>query len=312
RDDGLDAAPAQVGAVAGGGVGLVAHGAAGPAAGPPLPAARDPDRVHHRDEPRGVAVLARAGQPGDRPAAPVSGQVNLGGQPAAGAAQRLPAGPGSAGILVIRRCPLWGHRRPGRGGPRPRADGPGPRSSPRSPSSRCPRPHRSPPAAGPGSSPTSRPATSGDAARRRSSCSRTHPAGSPTGSPPGDRSPGARDANAPAIPASAAPIPHPAGHDDSGAHSPNMIYTSPTLRSTRHALGRLGLPAVEEAFESKVEAVLGTVGHVRELGVKDDPRDVRMSASLYEALEVRGVGVHPFLHTDARSADGFLFSELAD
>src|ERR1019366_5024427 len=186
RDDGLDAAPAQVGAVAGGGVGLVAHGAAGPAAGPPLPAARDPDRVHHRDEPRGVAVLARAGQPGDRPAAPVSGQVNLGGQPAAGAAQRLPAGPGSAGILVIRRCPLWGHRRPGRGGPPPRADWAGPPARPPSPATRPPPPPpRPPPAAGPGSSPTSRPAPSGDAARRRSSSSRTHPAGPATGTPSG-------------------------------------------------------------------------------------------------------------------------------
>src|ERR1019366_4761796 len=39
-----------------------------------------------------------------------------------------------------------------------------------------------------------------------------------------------------AITAPAALTPHPAGHDDSGAHSPDMIYTPPARRSTRHAL----------------------------------------------------------------------------
>jgi hypothetical protein len=43
-------------------------------------------------------ALPGAGHPGQRPAAGVSEQVDLGGQPAAGAAQRLP-------VLVIRLSP---------------------------------------------------------------------------------------------------------------------------------------------------------------------------------------------------------------
>jgi hypothetical protein len=46
-------------------------------------------------------VLARGQDAGDRAAAAVGGQVNLGGQPAAGPAQRLPDRPGRE-ILVIR------------------------------------------------------------------------------------------------------------------------------------------------------------------------------------------------------------------
>jgi hypothetical protein len=60
-------------------------------------AAGDADGVHQRDELRGITVLAAAGQPRDGTAAQVSGQVDLGGQPAAGPADRLPAG-----FLVIR------------------------------------------------------------------------------------------------------------------------------------------------------------------------------------------------------------------
>ena len=47
-----------------------------------------------------------------------------------------------------------------------------------------------------------------------------------------------------AITAPAAPTPHPAGHDDSGAHSPDMIYTTPARRSTRHALDLRRSPPV--------------------------------------------------------------------
>ena len=119
-DNRLDAVLPQVGAVAGGGVGLVRHRAAGPAAGPAQAAPLDADRVHQRDEPGGVAVLAGAGQPGNGAAAQVSGQVDLGGQPAAGAANPFPAR-----FLVIRWSPLCGHQQPVHGGPRPRADGPG-------------------------------------------------------------------------------------------------------------------------------------------------------------------------------------------
>jgi len=82
RDDGLDAALAQVAAVGGGGVGLVTQYGAGPGAGPPLAPAADGQLVHQRDELRAVTVLARRGDAGQRPAAPVSDQVNLGGKTA--------------------------------------------------------------------------------------------------------------------------------------------------------------------------------------------------------------------------------------
>ena len=87
----------QPGPVRAGGIRLIRHRAAGPPPWPSFPAAADPDRIHQRDEPRGVTVLAAAGQPRDRAAAQVSGQVDLGGQPAAGPADRLPAG-----FIVIR------------------------------------------------------------------------------------------------------------------------------------------------------------------------------------------------------------------
>ncbi len=118
--------PGRVAAVAGGGVRLVRHRAARPAPGPAQAAPGDADRVHQRDEPRRAAVLAGAGQPGDRAAAQVSGQVNPGGQPAPGPADRLPAR-----FPVIRQSPPCGHQQPGRGGPRPHADAPGQPWSPR-------------------------------------------------------------------------------------------------------------------------------------------------------------------------------------
>ena len=92
RDDRLDAALPQPGAVAGRGVRLVGHRPAGPPPWPARTAPPDSDGVHQRDELRAVAVLAGGGQPGDRAAALVRGQVDLGGQPAAGPADRLPAG----------------------------------------------------------------------------------------------------------------------------------------------------------------------------------------------------------------------------
>jgi len=104
RYDGLDAAAAQVGAVGGGG--LVAQCPAGPGAGPPPAAAADADGLQERDELRAVAVLAGGEDPGERAAAPVRGQVNLGGQPAAGAPQPLPARTRHT-IVVIRSRPLW-------------------------------------------------------------------------------------------------------------------------------------------------------------------------------------------------------------
>ena len=82
RDDRLDAALAQVRTVGGRRAGLVAHRGAGPDAGASLAAAGDAQLVQQRDELRAVPVLAGAGELGERAAAPVSEQVNLGAQPA--------------------------------------------------------------------------------------------------------------------------------------------------------------------------------------------------------------------------------------
>ena len=166
-------------------------------------------------------ALPGAGHPGQRPAAGVGEQVDLGGQPAPGPAQRLPpAGrAGSSrggGFLSFDAAPCAGrgaqrgHRQPCRvdvrrrlrAARRRRAGAPGPPWHPPRPSTPCPPPHHSRSAAGPGSSPRSRPLTSGDAGCRRSSSSRTAPAdpatgtrpgpgGTPRRSPPGDHSTGA-------------------------------------------------------------------------------------------------------------------------
>src|SRR6266487_1492993 len=128
--DGLDAAAAQVGPVGSRGIGLVAHHAAGPGAGPSPAATADADGLQERDELWAVAMLARGEDPGERAAAPVRGQVNLGGQPAAGAAQPLPARTRHK-IVVIRSRPLWAGPRRWPGAPRPRAGGPVPPPNPR-------------------------------------------------------------------------------------------------------------------------------------------------------------------------------------
>lgn len=104
RDDRGDPALAQVGAVGRRRARLTGHRPARPDAGPTLPAAGDADLVQQRDELRAVAVLARGQNASDRTAPAVSGQVNLGAQPAAGTAKRLPDRPARE-ILVIRRCP---------------------------------------------------------------------------------------------------------------------------------------------------------------------------------------------------------------
>src|SRR5512140_623983 len=231
RDDRLDPALAQVGAVGGGGVGLIAHRGGGPGTRPSLAPAADGQLVHQRDELRAIAVLARGQDAGDGAAAPVGDQVNLGGQPAAGAAQRLPPGRGGRRILVIRQRPPWPVPRAGCGGRRPRAGGRAPPWNRRSPPSPCPRPHHSQPAAGPGSWPRSHPATSGDAGYRPSSNAQTPPADHATGTPPGSgrrsrRSPsGDRPTGHPAADPRArtpagAPTPHQSGHGDSADQAP--------------------------------------------------------------------------------------------
>ncbi|GAA0835912.1 hypothetical protein GCM10009525_42360 [Streptosporangium amethystogenes subsp. fukuiense] len=85
-DDGLDVAPAQIEAVAAGGVGLVGghRGRAGAWATDGQP---DLDPGQDGAEPWAVAGLARGQDEGQRTASPVGRQVDLAGQPAPRAAQ---------------------------------------------------------------------------------------------------------------------------------------------------------------------------------------------------------------------------------
>ena len=211
--------------------------------GRPRPAAGDRETAQERDEGEGVVALPGAGHPGQRPAASIGEQVNLGGQPAPGPAQRLPLlrpgrlGPRGRRILVIRFSPLCGPGRsawprpasPGQrplaadAGPRPRADAPGPPSRPPRPSTPSPLPRRTRPAARPGSSPMSRPLTSADAGYTRSSSSRTPLADRATGTPPGcgrksrqspsgDHATGRPATDQRAGAPAGAPTPHQSGH----------------------------------------------------------------------------------------------------
>ncbi len=181
RDDRPDAAAAQVSAVGRGRVRLVGHRLAGPDPGPALAAPGDADGLQQRDELRAVAVLARGQDLGDRAAPAVGGLVDLGAQPPRERPSASRPGRGG-GLLSFGGAPGGSAPRAARAGPRRRAGARGPRWNPRSRSSPSPRPHRTRPAADPGSSPTCRLVTSGDASYRRSSSSRTHRAGHVTGS----------------------------------------------------------------------------------------------------------------------------------
>src|SRR3954451_13699279 len=99
RDDTADSASTQVGPVGLAGVGPVGQHPARANPGPARPAATDPDPSQHRPESQAVPTLAAAGHPGDRTTPRVRGQVNLAGQAASGAPQRLPlpAGPRAVG-----------------------------------------------------------------------------------------------------------------------------------------------------------------------------------------------------------------------
>jgi hypothetical protein len=127
----------------------------------------------------------------------------------------------------------------------------------------CPQPHHTQHGAGPGSSPTSHHRTSGGAGYRRSSSSRTFPAGPATGTPPGsgrrsrrgpagDHSTGAPAADAQAATAPAAPTPHRSGHAVSGDPHPrpNPSGDDPP-RSTGHALARPPSIRRDRGFEAR-------------------------------------------------------------
>ena len=97
-DSRLDSAPLQVSPDRAAGVGLVAQNPPRPGPGLAGTPARNLKPVHEREEGQRVVTLPGAGHPGQRPAAGIGKQVDLGGQPAPGPAQRLP-------IPVIRLSP---------------------------------------------------------------------------------------------------------------------------------------------------------------------------------------------------------------
>src|SRR5690606_20564800 len=94
-DHGLDAAPAQVGAVGRRGVGLVGGDGPGPGAGPAGRAA-DPDLVQDGDEPGAVFGLPGGDDDGQGPAGGVDREMDLGGEAAPGAARGRGRQAGSA------------------------------------------------------------------------------------------------------------------------------------------------------------------------------------------------------------------------
>jgi hypothetical protein len=94
-DDGFDAAFAQVGAVSPGGISLVARHSRRPGTGP-AHRQTDPHPVQNGDELRTVCRLPRGQDQGQRAAAPVGGQMDFAGLPAAGPAQESGFQAGSA------------------------------------------------------------------------------------------------------------------------------------------------------------------------------------------------------------------------
>lgn len=166
-------------------VGFVDQHFAGSGSRPTRSAAEDPDGGHDGFEGHRVVAVTGRGDPRDRSAADVGGEMNLARQPAAGAAQRLSARL-TAGFLVIRPCPprpaCWSRqpprrcRRADRAGRRRHGDGRGRFRHRRPPSIPAPRADRHSDTARPGSPPTYHRLTSGDAGCRRSSSSRTRAA----------------------------------------------------------------------------------------------------------------------------------------
>ena len=138
----------------------------------PAPRPGHANAIQHRHQLHAFVPLARRQHHRQRPPPPVGGEVQLGGEPAATATQRLvgrcdfPLFPPPPAARPVRGC----------GGPPPRADGPGPwcrRSRP--PSRRLPRQLPPRPARPEGLAPRSLCAASGAAGRGRSSTSHTAP-----------------------------------------------------------------------------------------------------------------------------------------
>jgi hypothetical protein len=105
-DSARDPAAAQVKADLVGGIALVGDEVQRPDARPPRVGAGDPDRFDDLDQAGAVVDVAARDDKGQRQAASVTGQVDLGGQPAAGSSERpvrlvilLPVRPGGAPLL---------------------------------------------------------------------------------------------------------------------------------------------------------------------------------------------------------------------
>jgi hypothetical protein len=92
RDGGPDAPAAKVGAIGPGAVGLVGQHPVGPGAGPPRAQARHPDATKHRGELGAVAAMAGGDQDRQGALATLDGQVQLAGQSAPGAPERVVLG----------------------------------------------------------------------------------------------------------------------------------------------------------------------------------------------------------------------------
>jgi hypothetical protein len=113
RDGAADAAAAQVAAVGEGAVRLVGQNPARARAGPAASGAGDAYFLEYGDELRAVAPLAGGDNDGQGILASLDGEVELAGQPAAGAAESVVAGlgaPGAAGLLLLRGRVLAGAR----------------------------------------------------------------------------------------------------------------------------------------------------------------------------------------------------------
>jgi len=104
RDGCPDPASPQVRADGAAGVGLVAQHLGGSGPWPATTPAADPDPGHDRLEGQRIVAVTGGGDPADRAAAGVGGEVNLARQPTTRPAECFPAGLDS-GFLVIRLGP---------------------------------------------------------------------------------------------------------------------------------------------------------------------------------------------------------------